>query len=204
MESDERSELNTIWDEARSHIEQGNYDKAIEIYKYILIRYAEEKVAVEYANDYLGDIYITLNKPELAKPYIKTAIEYNPQNPSYHYQLGFIFSKLKRWKSAIQEFKKAVIKEPRIAEYVRGLGWAIYNGQDRLKGLEYLLKAHDLERGNINVVNDLTVAYLGLPDLKAAKRYNELALKISRNDKLAIDIRQQINYLEKHLPIDNG
>ncbi len=31
MDNNSVSELNTIWDEAKGHIEQGNYEKAIEI-----------------------------------------------------------------------------------------------------------------------------------------------------------------------------
>ena len=42
MESNSSSELNTIWNEAKSYIDQGDYNTAIEIYKYILIRYADE------------------------------------------------------------------------------------------------------------------------------------------------------------------
>jgi hypothetical protein len=53
-------ELITIWDEARQFIESGRTDKAIEIYKYILVRYADEPVAAELANAYLGDIFLTL------------------------------------------------------------------------------------------------------------------------------------------------
>ncbi len=37
MNEENISELHTIWDEARSYIEYGNRDKAIEIYKYILL-----------------------------------------------------------------------------------------------------------------------------------------------------------------------
>jgi tetratricopeptide (TPR) repeat protein len=58
MDSDTAPEFYTIWSEARTHIEQGDYDKAIEIYKYILIRYNDNDIAVEYANAYLGDIYL--------------------------------------------------------------------------------------------------------------------------------------------------
>ena len=50
MYGDNIPEFSTIWDEARQYIESGNRDKAIEIYKYILVRYGDEPVAVEYAN----------------------------------------------------------------------------------------------------------------------------------------------------------
>ena len=53
------SELNTIWDEAKGHIEQGNYEKAIEIYRYILVRYSDNDIAAEYTNAYLGDAFLS-------------------------------------------------------------------------------------------------------------------------------------------------
>lgn len=41
MSDEDVSELQSIWDDARHSIEQGDYDKAVEIYRYILIRYAD-------------------------------------------------------------------------------------------------------------------------------------------------------------------
>ena len=46
MNGDDRPELRSIWDEARAHIERGGYDKAVEICRYVLIRYAENDIAV--------------------------------------------------------------------------------------------------------------------------------------------------------------
>ncbi len=204
MEANHLSELSTIWNEAKSCIDQGDYDKAIEIYEYILIRYADEKVAVEYASAYLGDVYLTLDKPELAATYIKKAIDYGPEKPAYRYQFGFAYSKLKQWKKAISEFRKAVKKEPNNAEYLRGLGWAIYNGGDQIEGLAYLRKANELEPNDINILNDLAAAYLGIPDFKNAHKYNNLALKIDRGNLLATSISEQINHLQKHWPKNMG
>ncbi len=53
-------EIHAIWDEAKTHIEHGDHSKAIDIYKYILVRYSDNDIAVQYANAYLGDVYITL------------------------------------------------------------------------------------------------------------------------------------------------
>ena len=127
MESDTRPELHTIWSEAKEHIERGDYDKAIEIYKYVLIRYSDNDIAVEYANAYLGDIYLTLRRLNLAENHIKKAIKLKPENPSYHYLLGFTYSIQSQWSKAISEFEVAVAKEPNNSEYLRGLGWAIHS-----------------------------------------------------------------------------
>ncbi len=73
MNGDDRTELQSIWDEAKAHIERGDYDKAIEIYRYVLIRYAENGMAVECANAYLGDIFLTIRRLDLAKKHLKMA-----------------------------------------------------------------------------------------------------------------------------------
>jgi len=48
-------ELQTIWNEAKACIERDDYDKAIEIYKYILLRYGDDAISTKYANAYLGE-----------------------------------------------------------------------------------------------------------------------------------------------------
>jgi Uncharacterized enzyme of heme biosynthesis len=138
MNSDTAPELYTIWNEAKTHIEQGDYDKAIEIYKYVLIRYSDNDIAVEYANAYLGDIYLTLRQLNLAEKHIKKAIHCKPDSPGYHYLLGFTYSIQHQWGNAIAEFETAVDEEPNNSEYLRGLGWAIHCTGDKAKGLAYL------------------------------------------------------------------
>src|SRR5271157_3091532 len=121
----ESPELTTIWEEAKAFIDQGDYDKAIEIYKYVLVRYGHDPVANEYAHSYLADTYLTLRELDLSEHHIKEAISLNPNKPDYHYILGFIHSLKSQWPTAVREFKLAVNKDPDNGEYLRGLGWAM-------------------------------------------------------------------------------
>jgi len=66
--------LGDLWREAHNHIDRGRFDKAIEKYKYILVRYADNSLANEYANAYLGDILFTLSQTNLAESHIKKAL----------------------------------------------------------------------------------------------------------------------------------
>ena len=50
MSNEDIPELHSIWDEARVSIEQGDYDKAIETYRYVRIRYSDQPVAVRVVN----------------------------------------------------------------------------------------------------------------------------------------------------------
>jgi tetratricopeptide (TPR) repeat protein len=187
MDNENISELDTIWDEARKYIIAGNYEKAIEIYNYILVRYADNPVAAEYAHAYLGDIYLTSQKLDMAEEHIKKAIKYQPEKPNYHYISGFVYTHKKQWNEAIPEFELAVAKEPDNAEFLRGLGWATYQKGDRQKGLVLLHRANDIEPNNINILTDLAVAYLA-GDINLAKKYAEMAMIIEPGNTLVNNV----------------
>jgi tetratricopeptide (TPR) repeat protein len=71
MNEGNNSEITSIWDEAKGHIESGNYEKAIEIYRYVIVRYADNPAVIEYANAYLGDVYLTIRNLDLAETILK-------------------------------------------------------------------------------------------------------------------------------------
>ncbi len=194
MDSDAAPEFYTIWSEAKTHIEQGDYDKAIEIYKYVLIRYTDNDIAVEHANAYLGDIYLTLRQLNLAENHIKKAINCKPDNPGYHYLLGFTYSIQSQWGKAIGEFEAAVDKEPNNSEYLRGLGWAIHCTGDKAKGLAYLHRAIDLAPTNVNILTDLAAAYLSDLQFRKAREFAEKAIQIDPGSNVA---REALNNIER-------
>ncbi len=197
MDNDMAPELYTIWAEAKGHIERGNYDKAIEIYRYVLIRYGDDEIAAEYANAYLGDIFLTLKQLDVAENHIKKAIGYKPENPAYHYLLGFTYSIKRQWEMAIQEFEIAVDKEPNNDEYVRGLGWAIYSNGDKVRGLAYLHKAIELAPTNVRVLTDLAVAYLSMADISKAKEFAGRVVGVEPQNALAQEVLKTVRSFQK-------
>jgi len=199
MDRDIGPELHTIWSEAKEHIEQGEYDKAIEIYKYVLIRYGDNDIAVEYANAYLGDIYLTLRRLNLAENHIKKAIDCSPDNPSYHYLLGFTYSMQSEWGKAIGEFEVALDKEPNNSEYLRGLGWALHRAGDKAKGLAYLHRAVDLAPTSVNILTDLAVAYLSDLQFHKAREYAETAMRIDPNSNVTREVLANIDRFQRNL-----
>jgi len=192
------SEFIGIWDEAKTCIEQGNFDKAIETYKYILVRYGDSSTTVEYANAYLGDLYLTLGQLDLAESHIKKAIKCNSGKPEYHYILGFVYSKQKHWEKAIREFEMAVVKTPDNAEYLRGLGWAVSSNGDMTKGIDYLQKANALEPSNINIMLDLANVYLLNLEFEKAKQSAKQALELDPGHSLARLVFENICEFQKH------
>ncbi|MBI4282477.1 MAG: tetratricopeptide repeat protein [Chloroflexi bacterium] len=194
---DDRPELLTIWDEARGHIDTGDYDRAIETYRYILIRYHDDDVAVEYANAYLGDLFLTIQELALARKHLVGAIGYAPEKPHYHYLLGFTYSKMEEWEAAISELEAAVELEPTEGEYVRALGWATFNGRDKPEGLAQLHRAAELAPDNADILTDLAAAFLTMGNLDKAREYGKEALGIDPGHTLAQDLLRNIDLLRK-------
>jgi len=192
MTNEDIPELQSIWDEARYSIERGDYDKAIEIYRYILIRYSDYPIAVEHANAYLGDIFLSLRQLNAAEKHIKKAISLEPEKSSYRYILGFICSIERRWSEAILEFEKAIEKDPGNGEYLRGLGWSICSSGDVAKGLTYLEKASHLVPSDANIMTDLAVAYLSSLNVDKAREYAEKAVRIDPTNAVAQDVLKKV------------
>ena len=185
MKDDMVPELEDLWREANEHVDRGNFDKAIEIYKYVLIRYSDNNLANEHANAHLGDILLMLGQTDLAENHIRKALGYDPEKPHYHYLLGFVYYTRYEWENAVKEYKLALDIEPWNREYLRALGVATFNSGDRKTGLEYLQKAMDLCPDNSGMLTELATAYLSLGDFESARLYAERAVAIRPDDIMA-------------------
>jgi len=197
MDKDDTPEISSIWEEARSHIERGEYDRAIETYKYILIRYADDPVAVEYANAYLGDVFLTVRRLKPAEEHLKKAIASDPHKPHYHYLLGFTYSVAEQWTRAVKEFRKALLLDPDKGEYERGLGWATFNGGDKIEGISHMYRALDLSPSNVHLLTDLGTAMLVLGNIEKAREYGEKALRLDPAYASAHRFLEMVSRVEK-------
>ncbi len=170
-------ELDDLWQEANEHVNRGKFHEAIEIYKYILIRYSDNNLANENANAHLGDILLTLGQTDLGLHHVKKALSYDPNNPCYHSLLGFVYYTRHEWENAVQEYKLALDREPWNREYLRSLGTAIFNAGDKKTGLQYLHEVAPLYPDNSGMLTELATAYMSLGDMTLAREYAEEAVR---------------------------
>jgi tetratricopeptide (TPR) repeat protein len=182
------AELESLRSEAIDYRNHGNFDKAVTIHKDIITRYRDNDQVCAYSYASIGDIYPTLRKLELAEDYLRKALGYDPLNPKYHYLLGFTYSVAKQWDRAIKEFEVSVKQEPKDAEYLRGLGWALWSAGKKAKGLKYLGQAVSFVPDNVNILADLAGAYLRDGHLDTAQEYAERAVKADPKSTLAKDV----------------
>jgi len=196
MNDDMVPELDDLWLEANEHVNRGKFHEAIEIYKYILVRYSDNNLANEYANAHLGDILLTLGQTDLGLYHIKKALSYDPDNPRYHYLLGFIYDQRYEWENAIQEYRLALDREPWNREYLRALGETIFNSGDKKTGLEYLHKALLLSPDNPGLLIDLATAYMSLGDIESARLYVRKSVAIRPDNIMAWAVLKRSYLLE--------
>lgn len=185
MDDDMVSVPDDLWQEANEHTSRGNFDKAIEIYKYILIRYGANNLANEYANARLGDILFMLGQTDLAEDHLRKALSYNPENPDYHRTLGVIYYTRYEWENAVKEYRVALEKEPWNGTYLLALGKAVFNSGDKKTGLEYLHKAEPFYSDNSGFLAELATAYMSLGDIGNARLYAGKAVAIRPDDIMA-------------------
>ena len=177
-----------LWQEANENTSRGKFDEAIEIYKYILIRYGANNLANELANAHLGDILLTLGQTELGLYHVKKALSYDPNNPCYHYLLGFVHYTRYEWENAVQEYKLALDRESWNREYLRSLGEAIFNAGDKKTGLQYLHEVAPLYPDNSGMLTELATAYMAIGDIENARLYAEKAVATRPDDIMALAV----------------
>jgi tetratricopeptide (TPR) repeat protein len=178
------SELETLRVEGKKNAISGNYDKAIEIYNYMLTRYADNSVAVEHANFHLGDIFIMLENFALAEKHIKTAINLDPGKPYYHFSMGIIFIDHKQWNKAISELEIARAGLPKDGNVLHMLGYAVSRSGDETEGLSLLEEAGHLTPNNPAIFFDMAVIYLLSGNVSKAKVHAERAMQLDPLDSL--------------------
>ncbi|NLE08218.1 MAG: tetratricopeptide repeat protein [Dehalococcoidales bacterium] len=192
-----------LWDEARHLAETGKYDGAIEIYTGIIERYGDDDTAVEFANAYIGDMYLTLKQFDLSETHIMKAIALNPARADYHYILGFVYSKTHRWEKAEKEFEAAIRQEPENGEFLRGLGWVRFERGDKAQGIELLRKANAVMPGNPNILADLAVAYMA-QDIYRARVFAEEAFAADPDHPVAGKVLSKIRYIMRDMVTPDG
>lgn len=192
MNDDMVPELDNLWLEANEHVNRGDFDKAVEIYRYILIRYFDNSLANENANAHLGEVLLTLGQTDLAEGHIRNALSYNPEKPKYHFLLGFVYYTRYEWENAIQEYKLALDREPWNREYLRALGETIFNSGEKKPGLEYLHEVAPLYPDNSGMLTELATAYMSLGDMASAREYAEEAVRTNPGDIMAHAVLRRI------------
>lgn len=173
-----------LFSEIKSLSEEGNYERAVQIYRAILTEWQGHAKVCERASAGLGEAYITLRNLRLAEKYVKQALGYNPLAPRYHYLLGFTYSVDRQWDRARVEFEAALKKDPENPEYLRSLGWVLCNCGRVCKGQTYLLGALALAPDDVSILTNLALVHMDAREFDKALDYAQHAARVAPTNAL--------------------
>ncbi len=169
----------------RAYEEQGDYDKAIDIY-YKLISLAPNMPDL-YSN--LGNIFYIKGEFELAVKNYQTAITLNPNKrwtSVIAQTLGFVYQENKQDPdSAISAYQTAYMLTPDDIDIYINMGSAFYDKEDYDNALAIYRKALELDPNNAKIHCNLGFLYWGKGDTEQALQEYDLAIKYDKNYAIA-------------------
>lgn len=178
----EKEKFESLWNKAEDLRKSGNFKEAVNAYKEIISQYPTTNSACARAYACLGDMYLTERKLKLSEDCLKEALNLDPLNGEYHYLLGFVNSVSGKWERAIREFEFALKQTPGKPEYMRGMGWALWNSGKKGDGLRYLQNALNISPDSTDILSDLAVISTADHDFEKSRGYTERALAVDPNN----------------------
>ena len=147
---------NDLLEEGKTYYNNGEYDKAIEIFK----------KAVELNPDddeswrWLGNSYSRNGQIEEAIKYYLKAAELNPDDSRNWFNLGILYSNNEQYKEAINSFLKVVELNPDDGYSWYGLGNSYIKNEQVEDAIKSLLKATELNSNDYQSWLDLAISYI--------------------------------------------
>ena len=124
----------------------------------------------------LGRVLLLQNRADEGLVALARALELAPQNPEAHYNLGDAMLAQGKAREAEARFRRALQFKPTHAMAAYGLGRAIWAQGDGPGALPWFQLAHLLAPGEMTILNQLAVAYMGLGHRDDALRAFETLL----------------------------
>lgn len=88
-----------------------------------------------------GVMHLREGRPDLALEEFKRAVKEDPKNPYFQKGLGLAYAAKRKWKDAIEAFRKALELNPYYVDVRNDLGTALIGAGDREAGKQELLTA---------------------------------------------------------------
>jgi predicted O-linked N-acetylglucosamine transferase (SPINDLY family) len=154
-----------------SHEHETLFRRAIECFNMILrVRFENDLALKQITSIYTQICFFAQNNTQTCLQYMQEALLYTPDNPTIHYNLGYIYQRMNRLELSLIHYKISLstIKEtPESKEECRQLRLNNYNGISCIyrsikqwpEALHYLLRAEKIDKTDPDIQNQLGVVY---------------------------------------------
>ena len=129
----------------------------------------------------LGRVLLLQGRSEEGLAALEKALELAPQNPEAHYNVGDAMLNQGKAREAEARFRRALQFKPTHAMAAYGLGRALWAQGDAPGALPWFQLAHLLATADLNILNQLAVAYMALGHRDDALKAFETLLAAAPN-----------------------
>lgn len=149
------------------------------------------------AYEEIGDNYLSLREFDKAMKALKQALKINPRSANSHYLMGFTYSSLGEWEKSIKHLEVADEIQPNHPEILRCLGWSIFHGSNKAKGLILLERSLAMAPDDVLIICDLAVCYLNDRQFNRTIQLLTHALKVEPDNEKARDCLETALFFQR-------
>ena len=172
---------------------EGRHQDAIKLCEKVLL----EALDCAEAYEEIGDNYLSIREFEKALKALNHALKLNPKSANAHYLKGFTYSATGEWKKSIEELEESNSIQPNHPEILRCLGWSVFHGDNRTKGLVLLERALTMAKDDVLIICDLAVCYLNERKFERTIALLKHALAVEPENKKAKDCLQTALFFQR-------
>ena len=186
-------EVHPLIEEADQLKNDGRHQDAIKICEKVL---ASDLKCTE-AYEEIGDNYLSLREYEKAAKALKQAIKMNSRSANAHYLLGFVHSCTGDFVASIELLENADELYPNHPEILRCLGWSMYHGDQKVRGIVLLERALFLAPHDPLILNDLGVCHLNNKNFDRSSELFKKTLTIEPNNEKAKECLNAVQFFKR-------
>ena len=125
------------------------WDKAIDVFKEVMNRYAGDRETMRRCQFSLSNIYVQQGDMRRGEEILERVLEEDPDDPAVNNDLGYLYADQgKNLEKAEKMIRKAIAAEPENAAYLDSMGWVLYQIERYDEAVDFLEKAVDRPSGS--------------------------------------------------------
>ncbi|MFC2168085.1 tetratricopeptide repeat protein, partial [Acidobacteriota bacterium] len=181
------------FDDAYVFYEEGNYIKAIELFKKVIEDYPDAFIV----NMSVGDSYFKMEEYSQAEEYYLKVLENDPENNDVKMAIGNCYGNQGDSEKALEWYKKIEIDNIKDPVVLYNIGSYFQNNSQVEEAMIYYAKALELKEDFLDVIYQLGLAHLAMGNNAGALAEFEKYLKYDPDSERADQVKGFIEYLKR-------
>lgn len=167
-----------LYQEALELMNAFQFDQALELLSECHIHDQENMsflLKIAYCNFQMG------RYPD-ARLFYKKVLKLDSLNTNALSSLGSIYERINNYQEAEKQYALLIAIDSTNSYYFKRMGYAVLRLNKTLQGIGYFIRAHELNEGDVEIIDQLSDIYLALNELEYAESVLQKGLNIDPNN----------------------